>query len=168
MTSISCTSYVHQPPIYLTNLQLILGDALNRHQLSLKDQHRISRNRTRTPRSIRPIRLNRQLPLLARAHVQQSLIPALDDLALSDTEAQRLTAVVRCVEFAAVFLKGAAVVYVDHVTGDSLAGAFDWGCDFGFEVLLKRNVSDGAFVGRCSGIDGKYLVVDDACGGGCG
>jgi hypothetical protein len=79
--------------------------------------------------------LDGQFPFLARAHVQEALVPALDDLALADGEAQGLAAVVRSVELAAVALEGAAVVDVDLVAGLGLARTLGGGDDFGLQVL---------------------------------
>jgi hypothetical protein len=63
------------------------------------------------------------------------LVPALDNLALADGEAQGLAAVVRGVELAAVALESAAVVDVDLVAGLGLARALGGGDDFGLQVL---------------------------------
>jgi hypothetical protein len=61
-------------------------------------ENTVGRNRSHSPLSICPIRLNGKLPLLARAHVQQALIPSLDDLALTNSKAEGLTAVIRSIE----------------------------------------------------------------------
>ena len=47
-----------------------------------------------TSRAIGPLGLDCELPLLARAHVEQTLVPALDDLTGTDSEVQGGTAVV--------------------------------------------------------------------------
>lgn len=132
--------------------QLILNP-LNRHKLRLEDQNTPPRNRTHTPVPIRPLRLNRQLPLLARTHVQQPLIPALDDLPLAHREGQRLAAVVRSVELAAVAFQSAAIVHVDGVASDGLALA---GCgrrDFDVEGFVEGVGEKGC--GEEEGGEGK-------------
>lgn len=76
------------------HLQLILAHAINANQLRLEDQDTVGRNRPSAPRAVSPVRLDGQLPLLAGTHVQKTLVPALDDLATADLEAERLPAVV--------------------------------------------------------------------------
>ena len=105
------------PPPKLRYLQLILANAINANKLRLEDQHAVSRNRPRAPAAIRPVRLDCELPLLANAHVEKTLVPALDDLALSDREAEGLAAAVRSVKLGAVGLESSAVC---GVLGDSL------------------------------------------------
>jgi hypothetical protein len=104
-------------PPKLRYLQLILANAINADKLRLKDQHAVSRNRPRAPAAVRPVRLDCELPLLADAHVKKTLVPALDDLALSNRETEGLAAAVRRVELGAVGLEGSAVC---GVLGDSL------------------------------------------------
>jgi hypothetical protein len=53
-------------------------------------QNAVGRDRTSTPRAVAPLRLDGELPLLAGAHIKQTLVPALDDLACADSEAQGL------------------------------------------------------------------------------
>ena len=117
------------------NLQLVLTDTINADQLRLEDQDAVRRNRPRTPRTVCPLGLDSQLPLLARAHVKQTLVPALDHLAAANLEAERLPAVVGGIEFGAVRLQSSTVVHVDLVAGDGRALAVDCGDDFGLEVL---------------------------------
>lgn len=69
-------------------------DTNNADQLSLKNEHRVGRDRAHSSAAISPLRLNSQSALLARAHVEDSLVPSLDNLSLSNVEAQRLAAVV--------------------------------------------------------------------------
>jgi hypothetical protein len=87
-------------PISAQPLQLILnaGDA---DKLRLENQNAVGGDRTHSPCSVSPIRLNGQLALLARAHVEETLIPTLDDLAFAYDEGEGLAAVVRGVEFGA-------------------------------------------------------------------
>ena len=136
---------------WLRGLQLILAYAVNRHKLRLEDypklayynertygqltEHTVSRNGSDAPAAIRPVRLDRELPLLTRAHVQETLVPALDDLSLSDNEAQRLPAIVGCIELSAVLLESTAIVYIDLVTCYTLPVALDCLGDLGLEVL---------------------------------
>ena len=97
-------------------LTRLLGlNASNADELSLELEHRVGRDGSHSPRSVSPVRLNGQRPLLAGAHVQEALVPSLDDLALADVEGQRLAAVVAGVELGAVGVEGAAVVNVDLV-----------------------------------------------------
>ena len=98
-------------------------------------QHTVGRDGTNTTAAISPVRLNGQFTLLARAHVQQSLVPALDNLSLSDGEAQWLATVVGGIEFGAVRFKGTAVMDVDLIASDSLACAFCGDSDLGLEML---------------------------------
>jgi hypothetical protein len=126
-----------------THLQLILADAIDRNQLGLENQHGIRRNGSSATTPVRPVRLDSKLALLAGAHVEQALVPALDDLAATDLEAQRRAAVVRGVELAAVRGERAAVVHVDLVAGNRLALAVDGRYDFGGEVLVVDDVGDG-------------------------
>ena len=71
-----------------TTLELasLSRDADNAHKFSLEDEHRVGRDGSHAPRAVSPIRLDGKSPLLAGAHVQQSLVPTLDDLALADVE----------------------------------------------------------------------------------
>lgn len=136
-------------------LQLVLVNTIDGYKLGLEDcvlsthhlwylgrdihtQHAVRGDRAGATAAIRPVRLDGKLALLARAHVQQSLVPALDDLALANGEAEWLAAVVRSVELAAVALEGAAVVHLDAVAGLGRALALDLVGDFGLEVLRKR------------------------------
>lgn len=73
-------------------------------------QNTVRRNWPSAPAAIRPLGLDRQFPLLARAHAEQALVPALDHLAAANLEAERLTAVVGGVELRAVGFESAAVV----------------------------------------------------------
>jgi hypothetical protein len=107
----------------LPTLKLTLGLGLNTNnadELCLELEHRVGWDRSHTPSTISPLRLNDQSPLLARAHIQESLVPTLDDLSLANVEGERLAAVVRSVEFGSVGVEGAAVVDVDLVAWESL------------------------------------------------
>ena len=104
-------------------------NAHNADKLSLELEHRVGRDGSHTPGSISPVRLNGQCPLLAGAHVQEALVPSLDDLALADVERQRLAAVVAGVELGAVGVEGTAVVDVDFVAW----GEFLSVCLYAFE-----------------------------------
>lgn len=86
-------------------------------------KHRVRRDRPHPPRSIRPVRLDRQPSLLTRTHVQQALIPPLDHLALADVEGERLATVVARVELGAVAGECASVVHFDLVAGFRFAVA---------------------------------------------
>lgn len=73
--------------------------------------------------SVSPFRLDRESPLLTWAHIQQALIPTLDDLALADGEPKGLATVVAGIENGAV-LESSTVMDLDAVTRDGLAFAF--------------------------------------------
>jgi hypothetical protein len=57
-------------------------------------QDAVGRDGASTPGAVGPLGLDCELPLLAGAHVEQALVPALDDLAGTDGEGQGLAAVV--------------------------------------------------------------------------
>jgi hypothetical protein len=57
-------------------------------------QNAVGGNGSSTPGTVRPVRLDGELPLLTRAHVEKTLVPALDDLALAHGEGQWLASVV--------------------------------------------------------------------------
>lgn len=97
-------------------LTRLLGlNASNADELSLELEHRVGWDRSHAPSSVTPVGLDDQCPLLTRAHVQESLVPSLDDLSLANVEGEGLAAVVTGVELGAVLLEGTAVVDVDFV-----------------------------------------------------
>jgi hypothetical protein len=120
---ISCFCYRLFDPtkahVPISNLQLttvcLSLDTSNANKLGLEDEYRVGRDGAHGSGAVARLRLDCECPLLARAHAQNSLVPALDHLALANVERQRLAAVVGCVEFGAVGLKGTAVVDVDFV-----------------------------------------------------
>ena len=71
-------------------LQLALGNAGDGDELRFEDEHRVGGNRTHSPTSVSHLRLDGELSLVANTHVGQTLVPALDDLALAEVEAQWL------------------------------------------------------------------------------
>lgn len=81
------------------------------------------RNRPHSPLPVAKLRRDRQRPLITNAHIQQTLIPPLDDLPLADGKVQRLAPVVAGVELGAVGGERTAVVDGDAVTALGLAGA---------------------------------------------
>lgn len=91
------------------------------------------RNRPHGPLPVAKLRRDRQRPLVTNAHIQQTLIPPLDDLPLADGKVQRLAPVVAGVELGAVGGERTAVVDGDAVTALGLAGAWVgdgvFGCD---------------------------------------
>jgi hypothetical protein len=98
----------------------LLGlNASNADKLGLELEHRVGWDGSHTPGAVTPVRLDGQCPLLARAHVQESLVPALDNLSLADVEGERLSAVVAGIELGAVGVEGATVVDVDLVAWES-------------------------------------------------
>lgn len=100
----------------------LLGlNANNADELSLELEHRVGGDGSHAPSSVSPLRLDGQCSLLAGAHVQESLVPSLDDLSLADVEGERLAAVVAGVELGAVLLEGSAVVDIDLVAWISLS-----------------------------------------------
>ena len=78
--------------------ELVLGNALDAHQFSLKDEDAVARDWTNALAAISPLRLDCQLPLLARTHVKKTLIPSFDYTAAADRETEGLTAVVGGIE----------------------------------------------------------------------
>jgi hypothetical protein len=60
----------------------------------LLTQDAVGGNGASATRAVCPVRLDGELPLLARAHVQKTLVPALDDLTRADGERQGLATVV--------------------------------------------------------------------------
>jgi hypothetical protein len=64
------------------------------HESLLPTQDAVGGDGACAARSVSPVRLDGELPLLSRAHVEQTLVPTLDDLALSYSEGKRLSAVV--------------------------------------------------------------------------
>ena len=68
---------------------------------------------------------NGQRSLLTDAHVQEALVPTLDDVSGSELEGERRVALEARVELLAV-LEGSTVVNIDSVTRNSLARAFCW------------------------------------------
>lgn len=64
------------------------------HQACLLTEYTVGRDRSHSSCTIAIFRLDGQRPLVARAHVQQTLVPTLDDLSLTNVEGQWLTAVV--------------------------------------------------------------------------
>lgn len=49
-------------------------------------QNAVGRDGSGAPRAISPVGLDGELPLLSHAHVQKTLVPALDDLSLANSE----------------------------------------------------------------------------------
>ena len=144
----------HTPSILLPtqHSQLILRHPLNPHQFRLKNypkhisplqppqpnpngltERAPRRNRPHSPLPVAKLRRDRQRPLITNAHIQQTLIPPLDDLPLADGKVQRLAPVVAGVELGAVGGERTAVVDGDAVTALGLAGAWVgdgvFGCD---------------------------------------
>lgn len=107
------------------------------HESLLPTQDAVGGDGTCAARSVSPVRLDGELPLLSRAHVEQTLVPTLDDLALAYSKGKRLSAVVRGIEFAAIRLQCTAVMNIDLIASNSLALALDRDGDFGLEVLCR-------------------------------
>lgn len=141
-------------PSTISNLQLVLANTVDGYELRLEDclvlvlallrsshdihtQHTVRRDRASATAAVRPVRLDSKLALLARTHVEQALVPTLDDLALANGEAQRLATVVRSIELATVALEGAAVVDLDAISSLGGAVALDLVGDFRLEVLYE-------------------------------
>ena len=72
---------------------------------------------------------------LQTPYIEKPLVPALDHLPLAHGEAEWLSAVVGCIELAAVALEGATVMHIDGIAGLGLAIALRWGDDLGLEML---------------------------------
>jgi hypothetical protein len=91
-------------------------DLLNLDELGLEDESRVGGDDTAdSTAAIGKIGGNSELALLAHLHAEEALIPALDDLAITDSELERVTAVVAGVELLAVG-ESAPVVDCDGVT----------------------------------------------------
>lgn len=124
------------------------------------------RNRPHRPLPIPKLRRDGQGPLIPNAHVQQALVPPLDDLALADGEVQRLAAVVAGVELGAVGGEGAAVVDGDAVAALGLAGARVlhrvFGRDFGAEGEGEEEGEEGEG-GEAHGWGGFFLWLGWWC-----
>jgi hypothetical protein len=108
-------SVIHAMP---PTLKLTLGlglNANNANKLRLELEHRVGRDRSHTPGTVSPLRLDDQSPFLARAHIQEPLIPSLDNLSFANVEGEGLAAVVGSIEFGSIGVEGAAVVDVDLV-----------------------------------------------------
>lgn len=115
--------------LQLTPARLSLSlHARNADKLSLEDEHRVGRDGAHSSGAVARLGLNCEQPLLARAHAQDTLVPALDHLALADVERQRLAALVGLVEFRAVGLESAAVVDVDFVACLGFSICSNCGC----------------------------------------
>lgn len=82
-------------------------------------------------------------PLLANAHFEETLLPALDHLAGANGDLERPAAVVGSVELLVGGLQLSAVVDADAVALDRLALALDGGGDVDLE-LLGGDEADGA------------------------
>lgn len=101
--------------VHLQLTSLLRLNTSNADKLGLENQHRVGRDGTHASAAVSPVRLDSQPPLLARAHVQKSLVPSFDDLAFADVEAQGLAAVIGRIEFGSIGLEGTTVVHVDLV-----------------------------------------------------
>lgn len=139
---------------------------MNANQLRLEDQHAVRRDGANAAGAVGPLGLDGQLPLLAGAHVEQALVPALDHHAFADSEGERLATVVGGVEFyaellawsrhikvarelvaallqlgtgrtGAISLKRATVVDINLVAGDGLLLAVDLVRHFNVERLVE-------------------------------
>lgn len=129
MTSAIRTARLHWPIVQILPSTLKLAglfglNASNADELSLELEHRVGWDGSHTPSSVSPVRLDGQRPLLAGAHVQEALVPSLDDLSLADVEGERLSAVVAGIELGAVGVEGTAVVDVDFVAWRFLSVCF--------------------------------------------
>lgn len=89
----------------------------------------------------------RQLSLLPGTHVQQALIPAIDDLSHTEGKGDGLAALVGFIEYSAGGEEGAAVIDADGVPSLRWTGTFDWCLCFDEKVF-------GADEGEKDGEDG--------------
>lgn len=134
-------------------LQLILVHAINANQLGLEDQSGTAGDRTNATVAVAVLRGNGESALLANAHVQKTLVPAihsisqvqqkakdrnrsspLDDTSSSELEAQGNIALEAGVELLAGVLQGAAVVHLHTITVLGLASALDLVSDLNAEL----------------------------------
>ena len=91
---------------------LALVDA---HKLRVEDERGVGGDdATDGAVAVGKVRLDGELALLADLHAHEALIPALDDLTLADSEAERLVAVAAGVELCTI-REGAGVVNLDGV-----------------------------------------------------
>ena len=131
------TTHPSSPPQYPSTPSRRLPNRISTHtpQPDAKEltQRAPRRNRPHRPLPVPELRRDRQRPLIANAHIQQPLVPPLDDLPFPNRKGQRLAPVVAGVELGAVSGKGAAVVDLDAVAALGLAVAFVldgvFGCD---------------------------------------
>lgn len=103
--------------------RLFVTLANNAYQGRLKDQSAAGGYGTHIPISVGQLGRYYQGPLFAHTHIQQSLIPTLDNLSFAKVKGKWYVAIKRRVEFRACGLEGAAVVYEDLVAGLGAAGA---------------------------------------------
>lgn len=80
-------------------------------------------NRSHPTTPIPKLRRNSQFTLITNTHIQQTLIPTLDNLTPTHGEFERLAPIVRRIELATVRRQRASVVHVDRVTPLRLACA---------------------------------------------
>ena len=101
---------------------------ISTHTLPLRTPNKLTkrtprRDRPHSPLPIAKLRRNRQLPLIPDTHIQQSLIPPLDDLTFSHGKIQWRATIVAGVELGAIGGESAAVVHGDAVAALGFAGA---------------------------------------------
>lgn len=121
----------------LHDLELVLLDASDADQLGLEDKNAVGRDRTHASAAVGPLGLDGQRALLSRAHVEQALVPTLDNLTLADVEAQRLASVVTGIKLLATILKSTTVVNLNLVTSLGLAATFNGLVDLNVERLVQ-------------------------------
>ena len=105
-----------------------LSHNISSHTLPPKTPNKLTkgapgRNGPHAPLPIPKLRRNRQLPLIPDTHIQQPLIPPLDDLTFSHGKIQWRATIIAGVELGAVGGEGAAVVHGNAVAALGFAGA---------------------------------------------
>jgi hypothetical protein len=102
-------------------------DALDANELRLEDESRVGLDDgTHSAVAVGEVGGDGQLALFVQLHAEESLIPALDDLASTDGEVERVATLVAGIELGAV-QERALVVHIDRVVAGGLAGALALG-----------------------------------------
>jgi len=92
------------------------GAILDVNQLNLEGQAGLGGDElTSALVTVSEVRGDDEFPLLSHAHVQKTLLPALDHLANANLELERLSPVVAGIELCASCREGAGVVHREHI-----------------------------------------------------
>lgn len=124
-------------------------------ELGLKDESSTAGDGADAAVAVAKLGWNRESSLLANAHVEKTLVPALDDLTSANLEVERGTAIVAGIKLRTVGSKGASIVHRDLVALFGLALALDLVGDVDLE--LGGGGGGGGSEGRNGGEDGGGL-----------